>query len=72
MNHVYKVVEVTGSSPIGSDEAVQNAIATINDSVQHLRWFQVIETRGNLEEGLVDHWQVKIKVGFTIAIKSDK
>ena len=51
MSHTYKVIELVGSSPISSDEAVKNAIAEANKSLQHLRWFQVIDTRGHLEEG---------------------
>jgi flavin-binding protein dodecin len=66
MSHTYKVIELVGSSPISSDEAVKNAIAEANKSLLHLRWFQVIETRGHLEEGLIAHWQVTIKVGFTL------
>ena len=66
MSHTYKIIELVGSSPISSDEAVRNAIASANKSLKHLRWFEVVETRGHLEEGLVAHWQVTIKVGFTL------
>jgi flavin-binding protein dodecin len=66
MSHTYKIIELVGSSPISSDDAVKNAIAQANKTVKHLRWFEVIETRGHLEEGLVAHWQVTIKVGFTL------
>lgn len=66
MSHTYKIIELTGSSPISSDEAIKNAIATANESLKHLRWFQVVETRGHLEEGLIAHWQVTVKVGFTL------
>ena len=70
MSHTYKIIELTGSSPISSDEAIRNAIAAANESLKHLRWFEVIETRGHLEEGMVAHWQVTIKVGFTLGPKA--
>ena len=66
MSHTYKIIELTGSSPISSDEAIKNAIAAANESLLHLRWFQVTETRGHLEEGMIAHWQVTVKVGFTL------
>ncbi len=64
--HVYKTVELVGSSPNGSDEAVRNAIARANATVRNLRWFEVIDTRGHIEDGRIAHWQVTIKVGFTL------
>ncbi len=66
MSHTYKIVELVGSSPISSDEAIKNAIETASQSLHHLRWFQVVETRGHLEAGLIAHWQVTVKVGFTL------
>jgi len=66
MSHVYKIIELTGSSPISSDEAVKNAIAAASQSLHNLRWFEVIDTRGHLEAGVIAHWQVTIKVGFTL------
>lgn len=66
MSHTYKIIELVGSSPISSDDAIKNAIAAANESLKHLRWFQVVETRGHLEEGLIAHWQVTVKVGFTL------
>ncbi len=66
MSHTYKIIELVGSSPISSDEAIKNAVKSAGQSLQHLRWFQVVETRGHLEAGLIAHWQVTIKVGFTI------
>ena len=65
-SHVYKILELTGSSPTGSDDAVQRAIAKASDSVRNIQWFEVIETRGHVNEGKVAHWQVTIKVGFTL------
>ena len=65
-NHVYKTIELVGSSPNGTDDAVRNAISRAAETVRNLRWFQVVETRGQIEEGKVGHWQVTVKVGFTL------
>lgn len=64
--HVYKMIELVGSSPAGFDHAVQTAIARAGQTVRNLRWFEVIETRGHLEDGKIVHWQVRVKVGFTL------
>ncbi len=64
--HVYKSVELTGTSSISSDDAVQNAIGRASKSLHNLRWFQVLETRGDIQDGVVAHWQVTMKVGFTL------
>lgn len=64
--HVYKTVELTGSSTVGSDDAVQNAIARASKTVHNLRWFEVTEVRGHLEDGKVAHWQVTVKVSFAL------
>ena len=64
--HVYKTIELVGSSPKSADEAVRNAIARAATTVRNLRWFEVIDTRGHLEDGEIAHWQVTIKVGFTL------
>jgi flavin-binding protein dodecin len=65
-NHVYKSIELTGSSPKGLEDAISNAIAKASKTVHNLRWFQVIDTRGEIEGGKVAHWQVTMKVGFTL------
>jgi dodecin len=65
-NHVYKTIEITGSSPQGVEQAVANAVAKASQSVHNLRWFQVIDTRGEIEGAKVAHWQVTMKVGFTL------
>ncbi len=65
-DHVYKSLELTGTSAISSDDAVQNAIAKASKSVHNLRWFQLLETRGDINDGVVAHWQVTMKVGFTL------
>ena len=65
-DHVYKTVELIGSSKISSDEAIRAAIARASETVRQLRWFQVTDTRGHIEDGRIAHWQVTIKVGFTL------
>ena len=65
-NHVYKTIELVGSSPVSSDEAVRNAIARAGATMRNLRWFEVTETRGHIEDGQIGHWQVTMKVGFTV------
>ena len=65
-DHVYKKIEVVGSSTAGIEEAVKNAIAKASQTLRNLRWFEVVETRGHIEEGKVAHWQVTVKVGFTL------
>ncbi len=65
-NHVYKMLELTGSSTSGIEDAVQNAIAKAHQTVRNIHWFQVTETRGHVEDGKVAHWQVSLKVGFTL------
>jgi flavin-binding protein dodecin len=65
-NHVYKTVEVTGSSPDGTDQAIQRAIAKASESVRNLDWFEVIGTRGHIEDGKIAHYQVTLKVGFRL------
>ena len=64
--HVYKQIELTGSSKDSIEDAVQNAIRKAAQSVRDMRWFEVIETRGHIENNMVAHWQVTIKVGFTL------
>jgi flavin-binding protein dodecin len=65
-NHVYKHVELTGSSPTGIEDAVVNALARATKTVRNIHWFEVIETRGHVVDGKVAHWQVTIKAGFTL------
>ena len=62
----YKVIELVGSSTIGTDDAISNAIAKASLTVKHLNWFEVVETRGHILDGKVAHFQVTIKVGFRI------
>jgi hypothetical protein len=65
-NHVYKSIELTGSSTAGVEDAIHNAIARAATTVRNLRWFEVIETRGHIEDGRIAYWQVTVKAGFTL------
>ena len=65
-NHVYKMLELTGSSAISIEDAVQNAITKANETVRNIHWFTITETRGHVVEGKVAHWQVSMKLGFTL------
>jgi len=65
-NHVYKLLELTGSSAVGIEDAVQTAIAKANETVRNIHWFEVTETRGHVTDGKVAHWQVSLKIGFTL------
>ena len=65
-NHVYKSLELTGSSTSSSDDAIRVAIAKASESVRDIRWFEVLDTRGHVEGGQVKYWQVTVKVGFTV------
>jgi dodecin len=66
MDHVYKKLELVGTSPESIEKAVENAIARASSTLRNLRWFEVVETRGHLEDGKIAHWQVTIKAGFTL------
>jgi dodecin len=70
-NHVYKTIELTGSSPTSIEDAVQTAVARASKTLRNLRWFHVTETRGYIENGQVAHWQVTVKVGFTLDDDTD-
>ncbi len=65
-DHVYKKVELTGSSSVDMEGAVKNAIAKAGNTVKNMDWFEVMDTRGHIEDGKVAHWQVTIKVGFRL------
>ncbi|MDO9086557.1 MAG: dodecin family protein [Anaerolineaceae bacterium] len=64
--HVYKKIELVGSSKVSIEDAIQNAIAQAGETLKNLRWFEVVETRGQIENNQVAYWQVTIKVGFTV------
>lgn len=65
-NHVYKHIELTGSSSSNIEDAIQSAISRASKSIRNMRWLQVTETRGHVENGKVNQWQVTVKVGFTL------
>ncbi len=65
-DHVYKMLELTGSSPTGIEDAVATALAKASTSVRNIQWFEVTETRGHVKDGKIGHWQVTIKCGFTL------
>ena len=65
-DHIYKLIELTGSSTISMEDAIQNAVARSSKTIRNMRWFQVVETRGHIENGKVAHWQVILKIGFTL------
>jgi flavin-binding protein dodecin len=65
-NHVYKKIELVGSSPESIEAAIENALTRAAKTVHNMRWFEVAETRGHIEEGRVAHYQVTLRVGFTL------
>ena len=65
-NHVYKLLELTGSSIVSVEEAVGTAIAKAHETVRNIQWFTITETRGHVVDGKVAHWQVSLKIGFTL------
>jgi flavin-binding protein dodecin len=65
-DHIYKKIELVGSSPNGIEQAIKNALARAKKTIRNMRWFEVTETRGEIENGKVNHWQVTLKVGFTL------
>lgn len=64
--HIYKIIEITGTSDKGSDDAIRNAIARASRSVRHMRWFEVLESRGTVKKDEVESWQVTLKIGFSL------
>jgi len=65
-DHVYKTVEITGTSSEGVTEAITNAVAKASKTLRHIDWFEVTETRGHVADGKVAHFQVTLKVGFRL------
>jgi flavin-binding protein dodecin len=66
-DNVYKVIELVGSSPTSIEDAIEGAITRAATTVREIRWFEVMETRGHVENGRVAHYQVTLKIGFTLA-----
>ena len=65
-DHVYKIIELSGSSQNSVEDAIQNAVNRAGRTLKHLRWFEVMQTRGHIENGKVQHYQVVLKIGFTL------
>ncbi len=65
-NHVYKMVELVGSSPSSSDDAIRQALEAAARTLRHIDWFEVLQTRGHVADGKVAHFQVTLKVGFRL------
>jgi flavin-binding protein dodecin len=65
-NHVYKKVEITGSSQTGLDDAIKNGVAKASKSIRNMDWFEVTEMRGHIDKGEIAHWQVTMKIGFRL------
>ena len=65
-DHTYKKIELTGTSATSIEEAVGNALAKASETIRNMRWFEIVETRGHIHDGKVGHWQVTVKVGFTL------
>jgi flavin-binding protein dodecin len=65
-DHIYKLIELTGSSTKSTDDAIRNAISKAAKTLEHIDWFEVTQTRGHIEDGRIAHWQVTLKVGFRL------
>jgi flavin-binding protein dodecin len=65
-DHVYKILELVGSSEKSIDDAIQNAIVRASKTIREMKWFEVVQTRGHIENGAVGHYQVTLRVGFTL------
>ena len=65
-DHVYKKIELVGSSTKSLEDAINNAVARAGKTLRNMRWFELVETRGNIENGKVAHWQATVKIGFTL------
>ncbi len=65
-DHVYKIVELVGSSPNSIEDAIQTAVKRADQTLRNLRWFEVIQTRGHIQDGAIHHYQVVLKAGFTL------
>jgi flavin-binding protein dodecin len=65
-DHIYKKIELTGSSTVGIQEAIESAVSKAAETTNNMRWFEVIETRGHIENGKIAHWQVTVKIGSAL------
>lgn len=71
-NHVYKQIEIVGTSTTGCDDAIRNAVETAARSIRHIDWFEVVETRGHVQDGKIAHYQVALKIGFRFEEEDEK
>jgi len=65
-NHVYKSIELTGSSTTSMEDAVRTAMDKAAKTIRNMRWFEVVETRGYMEDNKIAYWQVTVKISFTV------
>jgi len=65
-DHIYKNIEITGSSDVGTDEAVRKAILKASETIKNMDWFKVVEVRGQIDDGKVHYWQATVKIGFRL------
>ena len=65
-NHVYKILEIVGSSPTSIEDAINTAVEVASKTIRNMDWFEVVETRGHIKDGKVGHYQVALKIGFTL------
>jgi flavin-binding protein dodecin len=63
-NHVYKLIDIVGTSTSGTDDAIRNAIETASKTIRHIDWFEVVESRGHVQNDKIAHYQVTLKIGF--------
>ncbi len=70
-DHVYRIIEIAGSSETSIDDAIRNAVARASRTLHHLRWFEVLQTRGHAENSKVQHYQVVLKIGFALDDQGD-
>jgi hypothetical protein len=65
-DHVYKILELVGSSDASIEDAIKNAVSRAAKTIRDMKWFEVVQTRGHIENGTVRHYQVTLRVGFTL------
>jgi dodecin len=70
-DHIYKIIQLTGSSTTSMEDAIRNAVSRAGKTVRHMRWFEVVESRGAIEDDQSIHWQVTLKIGFRLEDSSN-
>jgi dodecin len=71
-DHIYKLLDLVGSSETSIEDAIQKEIQRANETIRNLRWFEVVQSRGHIDDGQVQHYQVTLRVGFTMEAESEK